>query len=113
MKYALQIGLENIWERNSLLCVQIRKQLSDLSLQTLDRGKTLSSIITVPIPGKKPTEVLNSLRSMNINTSIANRSSAVIDFDAKGVSWALRISPHYYNTAEEIELLEKGIRKFL
>ena len=113
VKYALQIGLENIWERNCLLCVQIRKQLSGLSLQTLDRGKTLSSIITVPIPGKKPTEVLNSLRSMNINTSIANRSSAVIDFDAKGVSWALRISPHYYNTTEEIELLAGGIGKIL
>ena len=113
VNYALGVGLGNIQERNSFLCDQIREKLKSLNLQTLDKGNLLSSIITALIPGKNATEVLNSLRAMNINTSIASRSSAVIDFDAKRVSWALRISPHYYNTTEEIELLAGGIRKIL
>ena len=25
------------------------------------------------------------------------------DFDRKGVQWALRLSPHYYNTMEEVD----------
>lgn len=112
-EYALRVGLDEIQERNAFLCDKIRTNLADLGLKTLDRGKRLSSIITVAIPGKDSSTVLKSLRSKNINTSIASRSSAVIDFDAKGVSWALRISPHYYNTEEEIEILIHGIKEII
>ena len=33
------------------------------------------------------------------------RDYAVLDFDDKGVESAIRVSPHYYNTEEEIEEL--------
>lgn len=113
VEYALRVGLEEIQERNAILCGQIRTQLNELGLNLLDRGKRLSSIITVEIPGKDPADVLLNLRKKNINTSISSRSSALIDFDVKRVSWALRISPHYYNTEEEIALLLKGIKEIL
>ena len=44
-----------------------------------------------------------ALRARGINTSSPAREDAVIDMDAKGAASALRISPHYYNTAGEIE----------
>lgn len=103
--YAMAVGLDNIQKRNAELCHSIRRKLSSLGLTTLDKGKHLSSIITVAIPGHEPTDVLHALRSDNINTSISSRSSALIDYDAKGVTWALRISPHYYNTEKEVEVL--------
>jgi len=56
--------------------------------------------------------VLASLRKQNINTSIGFRNFALIDFDAKKVEWALRISPHYYNTEEEVNILINSLKKF-
>ncbi|MEJ0056409.1 MAG: aminotransferase class V-fold PLP-dependent enzyme [Bacteroidota bacterium] len=109
--YSLSIGLEEIQKRNKYLCDIVRKQITDTGLTLLDKGKHLSSIITVKIPGKESHDVLQSLRNKNINTSITYRGSAVIDFDAKGVIWALRISPHYYNTEEEIGLLVQALKE--
>ena len=43
------------------------------------------------------------LEQRGINTGVSTRAYAVIDFDDKGVDWVLRVSPHYYNTEEEIE----------
>ena len=113
VEYALTIGLPEIKDRNEILCHSIREKLNQLHLTTLDIGKHLSSIITVKIPGMEPGTVLGYLREKNINSSIATRSSAIIDFDAKGVSWALRISPHYYNTESEVNLLIEALRKML
>jgi selenocysteine lyase/cysteine desulfurase len=109
--YSLSVGLEEIEKRNTHLCQIVRKLITDIGFSLLDKGKHLSSIITVKIPGKEGQKVLQFLRNKNINTSISNRSAAVIDFDAKGVIWALRISPHYYNTEEEIGLLVQALKE--
>lgn len=111
-EYALGIGLDKIKERNEFLCSLVRKRVQAIGLSILDKGKNLGSIITIKVPGKESAAVLQTLRDRNINTSIAGRGSAVIDFDAKGVTWALRISPHYYNTEEEIEILVKALTEF-
>ena len=111
--YAVMVGPENIQQRNSHLCKQVGETINQLGLTTLDRGRKLSSIITVKLPGKEGRSVLQFLRDKDINTSISNRSSAVIDFDNKAVSWALRISPHYYNTEHEIGLLQQALQEFL
>jgi selenocysteine lyase/cysteine desulfurase len=110
-RYALSIGLPEIETRNQLLGSVLREKLTHLGLQLLDRGHKLSSIITVGIPGKESSFILNHLRSKNINTSIALRSSALLDFDAKGVTWALRISPHYYNTESEVDQLVQVLKE--
>ena len=80
-------------------------------LRLLDRGKELSSIITIEIPNRKAPDVLLALRNENINTSVGHRHFALIDFEAKHVDWALRISPHYYNTETEVDKLIAAIRK--
>ena len=110
---ANSLGLKNINERNTYLCDRIRKGLSGLQgFRLLDIGRHLSSIITIEIRGHKPTDVLQGLRSININTSVGHRNFALIDFEAKNVDWALRISPHYYNTENEIDQLINALRKY-
>jgi selenocysteine lyase/cysteine desulfurase len=42
---------------------------------------------------------------------VGQRSFALIDFEAKHVEWALRISPHYYNTESEVETLILAIKR--
>lgn len=113
VRYALKVGVAEIEKRNTSLCKLVREGLRELGLQVLDKGKRQGSIITVHLPGKKPDEVMKQLRSKNVNTSISYRSYAVIDYDAKGVTWGLRISPHYYNSEEEVALLMKAIREIL
>lgn len=113
IELANTLGLENIKQRNSQLCDRIRKELSELNgFRLLDIGREQSSIITVAIRGQKPTDVLQGLRKENINTSIGNKHFALIDFEAKQVDWALRISPHYYNTEEEIDHLINALKKY-
>ncbi|MBL7876461.1 MAG: aminotransferase class V-fold PLP-dependent enzyme [Cyclobacteriaceae bacterium] len=110
--YANNIGLEEIQIRNKHLCEMVRQGVSENpNLRLLDIGANQSSIITLALANQKATDVLQSLRSKNINTSVAHRSFALIDFDVKQVDWALRISPHYYNTETEVETLLSAIKK--
>lgn len=109
---ALVVGSNEIQARNKHLCSLVRKAISGISrLRLLDIGERQSSIITVEIPNRKPQEVLAELRQQGINTSVGYRSFALIDFNAKNVEWALRISPHYYNTESEVEKLILAIKK--
>ncbi len=105
INYALNIGIEDIQNRNKVLCDILKGKLNSIELKILDIGEHQSSIITIEMPDKQPQEVLEYLRAVNINTSTAHRSSAQIDFKSKKVDWALRISPHYYNTEDEIDIL--------
>lgn len=110
---ANSLGLDAIQQRNHFLGEIIRKRISALQgFRSLDIGHEQSSIITVEIRGQKPTAVLQGLRNENINTSVGHKHFALIDFETKQVEWALRISPHYYNTEEEINLLIHALKKY-
>lgn len=109
---AVSLGLKNIQQRNEHLCNRVRAGLAQITgLTLLDKGKNQSSIITVKIAGKQGSEVLSILRNQHINTSIGQKNFALIDFDEKKVDWALRISPHYYNTEQEVDILLLALRK--
>jgi selenocysteine lyase/cysteine desulfurase len=71
----------------------------------LDRGAELAAIVTVEIRGRHAPDVMNELRTRGINTSAAVRDHSIIDMDQKRAASALRISPHYYNTEAEIDLV--------
>jgi selenocysteine lyase/cysteine desulfurase len=113
VRYALNVGVAEIEKRNALLCAKVREGLNVLGLRILDKGKHQSSIITVALPEKNPGVVMQQLRDRKVNTSISYREYAVIDYDAKGVTWGLRISPHYYNNEEEIALMMAALREIL
>jgi len=67
-----------------------------------DKGAERCAIVTVSTEGHHPLDLLRALRKEGINTSRVGRDAAVLDFDDKGVDQVLRLSPHYYNTEEEI-----------
>jgi selenocysteine lyase/cysteine desulfurase len=71
----------------------------------LDRGAVRCAIVTLTLDGRDATTLRDQLRARRINTSVSARKDGVIDMDAKGVSAALRVSPHYYNTEAEIDTL--------
>ncbi len=103
-RYATNVGLENIRDRTLTLVARLRTGLAAINKITLlDRGSERSAIVSMTIDGHDPLELVQRLRDRQINTSAQLRVYAVIDYDDKGVSASLRLSPHYYNTEGEID----------
>ena len=103
-RYAAGVGLEAARDRARELAHYARGRLAAVpGVRVLDRGPELCAIVTVAVAGWNTTELKLELRRRGINTSSPQREDAVIDMDEKEVESALRISPHYYNTREEID----------
>jgi len=102
--YAYKMGIQDIHDRTTSLAAYTRSRLEQLpGCQVLDQGKKLCGIVTFHLPVDDPLPLQQYLKTHKVNTAVAYRENALIDFDRKGVSWAMRISPHYYNTREEID----------
>ncbi len=105
-EYALDLGLEAIRDCAWALAALARDRLAEIhTLQVLDRGLERCAIVTVSAEGRHAAELVSSLAEAGISTNVTMRDYAVRDFDDKGVESAVRVSPHYYNTEEEIEEL--------
>jgi selenocysteine lyase/cysteine desulfurase len=103
-EYALTVGIETAHQRSWALARYARERLATIEgARVLDRGPALCAIATAELGGRPAAAVKLALRARGINTSSPARDDAVIDMDEKGAASALRVSPHYYNTAEEID----------
>jgi selenocysteine lyase/cysteine desulfurase len=103
-RYALAVGVERGGRRARDLAAALRTKLRGLSgIRVLDRGRELAAIVTIEVAGWDARELSKLLRTRGINSSASLREYAVIDMDEKRAATALRLSPHYYNTEEEIE----------
>jgi selenocysteine lyase/cysteine desulfurase len=112
--YALDVGLENARDRARELAAHARTRLAMLpEVRLLDRGPELCAIVTAALAGRDAKEIKLALRTRGINTSSPHREDAVIDMDDKATSSALRISPHYYNTKEEIDTAVDALQELL
>ncbi len=104
--YALAIGMDSIETRVKMLANMTRNRLSELpGVQVLDRGEELCGIVTAHASHWTQEALQEQLHRQNINCRFSTLAVAQIDFPRKGVTWALRVSPHYYNSEEEIENL--------
>jgi selenocysteine lyase/cysteine desulfurase len=112
--YAMEVGLETIRDRAWELAAYARQRLATIpGVRILDRGPELCAIATAAIDGWHAKDVKLALRLQGINTSSSEREDAVIDMDAKKTDSALRISPHYYNTKEEIDTAAEALTEVL
>ena len=110
-RYAAQAGIERIGRRARELAASLREKLGAVpGCRVLDRGTELAAIVTVEVAGWEAPALVKFLRGRNINTSASLREYAVIDMDEKRAASALRISPHYYNTEEELDLCIETLR---
>ena len=69
----------------------------------LDDRPEASAIVAVQLGTADPTAVVEALRGKGINTSATFRAWARYHMDRQDVDAALRISPHYYNSEDEID----------
>ncbi len=111
IEYCLQIGEDKIWQEVRQLSAYMRSQLSGIDkIRVLDRGPEVGGLVTFTVTGLQPKIITDALQERKINVVPSYRNFAVIDFDEKQAQWAIRASPHYYNTVEEIDVFIDAMR---
>jgi selenocysteine lyase/cysteine desulfurase len=113
-RYAMEVGIETAQARAWDLANYARARLAELpGVRVLDRGPKLCAIATATVEGRRAEELKLDLRARGINLSSPEREDAVIDMDEKGANSALRVSPHYYNTREEINTAVEALGELI
>lgn len=113
-EYALALGLDWIENRVKSLADLTRNRLADIpGMRVLDIGAERCGIVTAWHPAwGDPKKLSEFLLAQRINARTSPQFVAQIDFPRKGVAWALRLSPHYFNTEAEVETAVVAVRDF-
>ncbi len=110
-RYALSVDVGRGGRRARELAATLRTKLAALpGYRVLDRGKDLAAIVTAAVSGWDAPALVTALRQRGINTSASLGAYAVIDMAEKNAKSALRISPHYYNTEAELDVLIDALK---
>lgn len=109
--YALDLGLEAIEARCSLLANRLRAGLGAIpGVVVHDLGPRPAAIITFSVEGLEADVVKGHLTAAGINVSTSKASSTLLDATARRLPTLVRASPHCYNNENEIDRLLEEIR---
>lgn len=104
--YALDCGIEALSERIASLAQHARDGLETIpGVQVHDRGRIRSGIVTLTKAGMSAEALAAHIKAAGVNVSLSTPDYSRIDFDAHGLEGLVRVSPHAYNTTEEIDRL--------
>jgi selenocysteine lyase/cysteine desulfurase len=113
-RYAAEVGIGTARERSWMLAARLREGFAAIpGVRILDRGRTRCAIVTLAIDGRDAREVEREMKRRGINVNSSLREYGQYDFGEKGVDAALRVSPHYYNSEEEIEAAIEVLREIV
>lgn len=102
--YALNIGLERIWQRIQQLAALLRDRLQGMEGITVhDNGNQLCGIVIFSVAGLESERVKRRLAENHINVSVGLAKSTLLLMNKAGLKTVVRASVHYYNTEEEID----------
>jgi selenocysteine lyase/cysteine desulfurase len=114
IEYCLNIGEEKIWQQVKLLSGITRQRLAEIEgIRVLDRGAEQGGLVTFTVEDSDPVFIVSELLKRKINVVPTYRAFGLIDFDEKGVKWAVRASPHYYNTLNEIDTFIESVKEII
>ena len=112
IRYALTVGIDVIAERTPALGAALRERLAELDgVRILDRGRRRCAIVTFTVDAWNSEVLMTELRRRRINSSVSAREHALYDFTDKGVEACVRMSPHYYNTEQEVDEVVDAVRE--
>jgi selenocysteine lyase/cysteine desulfurase len=114
VQYAQSVGVERGGRRAAQLAEYLRTHLQGLDgVRMLDRGRERCAIMTLEAPGYDAVQLVNELQRRHINTSASLAWYGLIDMAEKKAESALRVSPHYYNTLEEIDAAIEALNEII
>jgi selenocysteine lyase/cysteine desulfurase len=109
-RYAAEAGVERCGQRGWELAAQARERLAAVpGVRVADRGERLSAIVTAELAGWTARDAVERLRSQGINTSAAIVGCGPPNARGTGLPTSVRLSPHYYNTRDEIDAAVEAI----
>lgn len=110
LRYANDLGMANIEDYNARLTGRLRENLRSIAgVETFDRGSEHCNILTFRKHGCLLEAIKQHLDRHQVFYSVSTKSWGFIDFSKKGIDWAIRLSPHYFNTIEEIDRVSELI----
>jgi selenocysteine lyase/cysteine desulfurase len=113
LQYLLALDMHDIKTRNRHLCQLLTAHLQSIpGLSLLDKGSHQSSIVTFTLAGTTPEATQDYITKGGFNITMSYKNYALIDYEKKGVSWAVRVSPHYFNLEQEIEAFASHIQAY-
>ncbi len=104
IRQALGLGVAAIGERAVALGARLRDQLSELpGVTTHDLGQTRCAIVTAKLANTSAVEAAAVLGRAGVNVSTTVPEDNPLDTEDRGIHPLIRLSPHYYNTEDEID----------
>lgn len=103
IEYAMEWGLDLIYERVQMLANQLREGLEDIGgIEVQDIGVEKCGIVTFTKAAVDAGDIKTELREHGINVSTSPVSSTLLDMQQRGLTNVVRASVHYYNTEDEV-----------
>jgi cysteine desulfurase/selenocysteine lyase len=104
VKYANLVGIEQIAAYNRQISGQLRTLLAtNERIRVLDRGSRLSNIITLQSVDKSIASIEKVLSQHHVYYSVSRLNVVPVNQLATDPELAVRLSPHYFNTPQEIQ----------
>lgn len=101
--YACEIGIDRIHDRVTRLASLIRTGCQRMpGVHIEDAPDTVCGIVTMTSDRHDATEIKAKLAMRGINTSVMQDYDSPIDFTSRRLAPLLRVSPHYYNSEDEV-----------
>jgi len=109
--YALRVGLEDIQTRVCDLARHLRSEIMSMpGLRGHDLGANPCAIVTFSHESIVAEEIVAGLSAQDINVSRSVPSSTLLDSTRRKLPAVVRVSPHYYNTEDELERFLSSLR---
>ncbi|GLW68904.1 aminotransferase class V [Kitasatospora phosalacinea] len=114
VRYALRVGLDSIARCTPVLAGRLREHLAAVpGVRTLDRGPAPAALVTFAIEGWEAEPFKAATDARGINSALSYREFAQHDSADKDVEWCLRLSPHYYNTEDEVVAVADAVAELV
>jgi selenocysteine lyase/cysteine desulfurase len=111
VRYATDHVGEATYTRPIELAARLRNLLAEVpGVRVTDLGRRRAAIVTAAVAGHDAEAVKLALRDRGVNVSVSDPQEGAND--ARGES-LLRLSPHYYNTEEELETAVGILREII
>lgn len=109
-EYHLDVTPAVAHERAWLLAARLRQALAEVTgAIVLDLESARSALVTVVVPAWDARDLVAELRRRSVNAAATLRWYGLLTFERTDVESALRLSPHYYNTEDELEEAAEAI----
>ena len=110
VRQALDLGLDAIGRRAGMLGALLRDQLDALpGVRTHDLGEVRCAIVTASLDGVPAAELAAHLARSGINVSTTLPEHSQLDAEDRDVHPLVRLSPHYYNTEDELDRAVRSV----